>query len=548
MAFLKPSLRTVVPVVAGDYAELECLAYLESTLPADYLVLHHLGWHTTASGKDHFGELDVVVLSPAGNVICLEIKAGNVEFAADGVFKTYGAGRKDVIGQVRHQHAALISGFKQAGMRARISHFLVLPHFQVPQGGSLAYPRERIIDATQYAVLAKTLVALDFGEPNLPKEALRRIEDLLCGRFGLRIDVDAMDSAEAEIVRKISDGLAVWTERIESPAQTYVIEATAGSGKTQLALALLQEAAERKERALYVCFNRLLADHMGQLAPAQMRVETFHQLCRDIVEHKDGEIDFSAKGAMEKVVARFAELAPEYAGRYSLIIIDEAQDFDFQWIEVLFALGAESHRLYLLQDEDQRIYSRQGFAVDGATLIRSNDNFRSPRKIVDLINLLHLTTRPVCARSPFDGDVPEVMTYAADGDPRAMLAATSDAVASFLAEGYRAEQIVVLSLVGKERSEAIAANEIGGVSVRRFLDAYDKVGNTEWSQGDLLVDTIFRFKGRSAPAVVLTEIDFAELGERERHRLFVGMSRARQALKLVVSDACAQVLAAEIAQ
>jgi hypothetical protein len=545
MAILKPSLKTVVPLVAGDHAEFECLAYLENALPADYLVLHHLGWHTTVSGKDHFGELDVVVLSPAGNVICLEIKAGNLEFSADGVFKTYGTGRKDVIGQVRHQHAALISGFKQAGMRARISHFLVLPHFQVPQGGSLAYPRERIIDATQYAGLAKTLVALDFGEPNLSDEALRRIEDLLCGRFGLRIDVDAMDGAETEIVRKISDGLAVWTERIESPAQTYVVEATAGSGKTQLALKLLQEAAARRERALYVCFNRILADHMGQLAPPQTRVETFHQLCRDIVERQDGEIDFSAKDAMEKVAARFAELAPDYAGKYSLIIIDEAQDFDFQWVNSLLALRAESHRLYLLQDEDQQIYSRQGFEVDGATRIRSNDNFRSPRKIVDLINLLHLTEQPVCARSPFDGEVPDVLTYSGD-DPQAMLGATSDAVASFLAEGYRAEQIVVLSLVGKERSVAIAANEIGGLPVRRFLDTYDQDGNPEWSPGDLLAETIFRFKGRSAPAVVVTEVDFAELGDKERHRLFVGMSRARQALKLVVSETCAQVLAAEV--
>jgi len=284
---------------------------------------------------------------------------------------------------------------------------------------------------------------------------------------------------------------------------------------------------------------------MGQLAPPQTRVETFHQLCRDIVERKDGEIDFSAKDAMEKVAVRFARLAPDYAGKYSLIIIDEAQDFDFQWVNSLLALRAESHRLYLLQDEDQQIYSRQGFEVDGATRIRSNDNFRSPRKIVDLINLLHLTGQPVCARSPFDGEVPDVLTYSGD-DPQAMLGATSDAVASFLAEGYRAEQIVVLSLVGKERSVAIAANEIGGLPVRRFLDTYDQDGNPEWSPGDLLAETIFRFKGRSAPAVVVTEVDFAELGDKERHRLFVGMSRARQALKLVVSETCAQVLAAEV--
>ena len=44
----------------------------------------------------------------------------------------------------------------------------------------------------------------------------------------------------------------------------------------------------------------------------------------------------------------------------------------------------------------------------------------------------------------------------------------------------------MLSLVGKERSDAIAANEISGLPVRRFLDTYDQNGNTEWSQGGSL--------------------------------------------------------------
>ena len=69
-------------------------------------------------------------------------------------------------------------------------------------------------------------------------------------------------------------------------AKVYVIEATAGSGKTQLALKLLRDAAQQKQRARYVCFNRPLADHLAKLAPASVEVTTFHQLCRDWAERQ----------------------------------------------------------------------------------------------------------------------------------------------------------------------------------------------------------------------------------------------------------------------
>jgi superfamily I DNA and RNA helicase len=55
------------------------------------------------------------------------------------------------------------------------------------------------------------------------------------------------------------------------------------------------------------------------------------------------------------------------------------------------------------------------------------------------------------------------------------------------------------------------------------------------TEGTLLVDTVYRFKGRAADAVVLTEIDFEALDEAARRRLFVGITRARLQVALVTS-------------
>ena len=68
-----------------------------------------------------------------------------------------------------------------------------------------------------------------------------------------------------------------------------------------------------------------------------------------------------------------------------------------------------------------------------------------------------------------------------------------------------------------------------------------------FSEGDVLFDSVFRFKGRSAPCVVMTEIDFQALGELEKRRLFVGATRATMKLWLVVSDAAARVLLEQLA-
>jgi hypothetical protein len=56
------------------------------------------------------------------------------------------------------------------------------------------------------------------------------------------------------------------------------------------------------------------------------------------------------------------------------------------------------------------------------------------------------------------------------------------------------------------------------------------------------VDTVFRFKGQAADAVVITEIDFEAFTVRERRRVFVALTRARLQVVLVTSGRAAKIL------
>jgi hypothetical protein len=62
------------------------------------------------------------------------------------------------------------------------------------------------------------------------------------------------------------------------------------------------------------------------------------------------------------------------------------------------------------------------------------------------------------------------------------------------------------------------------------------------TEDDLLVDALFGFKGQAADAVVITEVDFAEMGLRERSRLLVALSRARLQMALVTSERAGEVM------
>lgn len=541
MARILPALESFQPVTAGDHAEYDCLTLLAGRLPAAYTVFHHLGWHTVHRQQDQFGELDAVVTTPTGRVICLEIKAGPVQVSADGIHKTYSGERKDILHQVHRQYGALRGSLSAANLHPVVTHYLVLPHYKWESSGTLALPRDRIIDSTQYHQLPAQLLALDAGRASIDETDLHRLNRHFHGEFGIALDVDAADRQESAAVRKMSEGLATWGLRIESPSGACLIEATAGSGKTQLALALLNDAQARGEKALYVCFNRLLAEHVARLAPTQATVDTFHQICRDWVEREGESIDFSTPGIFDHLAQRMGELASAQAGRYGCIIIDEAQDFEIDWIQSLIALGTQSRRLYVLRDENQGLYERETFELDDATIIRSNDNFRSPRQLVELINLLQLTPQPIRACAPFRGEVPGIFTYTPD-DPASLLKATAQAVEECLATGYHATQIAILSAVGKERSAILGADHLAGRPLTHFA-RYDQDGNPVWTEGELLADTVYRFKGRSSPALVLTEIDFEELDARMKKILFVGITRARLTLKLVISNRTEAALA-----
>lgn len=542
MAHLIPDLQSFKPLTPGEYTERDILQSLEKGLADNYTVFHHLYWANARPQGDQHGEFDVVIMNRAGDLAILEIKAGELDMSALGLFKRHGETVQNVGVQVQRQFNTLQARIRQRGWDVRLLHFLVLPHQRIDEwDDTIQFPRERIMDAQTCEDLPGEIsrhLSQGLDVPLVRKQ----VEDFMLNQLGMQLDVTALSGRLSQQVRTLSGGLATWVPRITAPTGLVRVQATAGSGKTQLALGLLQRCAEQGLRSAYVCFNRPLADHLRDIAPPASKgveIATFHQLCWEQAGRPTSDaIDFEA------LAASYLESADKQRADLDLLIIDEMQDMQADWVDALVNRLKDSGQLYILDDPDQCLYpDRDGIDLPDAVIVNSQENFRSPRRIVDLINLLGLTAQAVVACSPYGGEDPCIHTYQPEN--RSLKAATVAAVENCLGKGFTLDDIVILTWRGRERSE-LHRDSLGPWSLRRFNGTYDDAGRPIWTDGELTIETIRRFKGQASPALVITEVDFEALTPDKRALLFVALTRAQLHVELVISQRTERALAQQV--
>lgn len=543
MAKIHPNTKFSLLRGAGAYRERDVIQALETGLDDNFDVFHNLDWSAMKAGKQTFGELDVAIVSPQGHIVLLEIKAGQLHVVDGNLQKNYkqvgGWSKKVVADQTTRQFASMKTMLLDKGLeKVRISQFLVLPDYQVLDS-SIAYPRERIIDSTQFSDLVTHVKSKGFNSFESAIDKRVELMDFLSNQFEVKHDfqnhIRQLQNAQYEL----ASGLANWVPKISHPNEVYVINATAGSGKTQLAIKLLQKQNNKKKA--YICFNRPLADHMQKIVGINAIVQTFHEYCIEFVKSQIPNLDVAKKDIFNFAEQYYLTNGHEQSANLDLLILDESQDFKDDWLVKLFTRLKPGGQLYVMGDTQQNIYNKEAFDLENAVVIESNDNFRSPQQLVEFINFLHLTEKPLQAMSLYQGFYPETLKYNPNKDNGLHL--VNKAVQDFINEGFLPEQIAVISFKGKENSKILALDEIANLKTKRPLYEYDEAGNALWTTGELLLDTVYRFKGQSAPAVVFCEIDYDVNNEKTLNKLFVGLTRAQIKLTMVMSDQALALMA-----
>lgn len=537
MALLFPATLPSVKERGGLFRELDVIERLQLSLPDNYTLFHSLPLHSVQEERDRFGEVDIVAVAPNGNVLLIEVKAGGLVLREGTLFKLYATREHDVARQSRMQHAGLISRLKQAGLRTYVTTCLVLPDYTLTDDALVSYPRERIVDAAGYAQLGTSVKV--FLSDGAGCSELDRLHHFLRNEFHAHPDITVMRGQLQHAVQQLSDGLATWVPRITSPSGMMRIEATAGSGKTQLALALIVEAVTQGKTIAYICFNRPLADHVRRLASPKALVANFHEMCVEQFRRGGGEPDFSSSSGFDAAVAAYAAKQSQCVADLDILVIDEGQDFAPEWVEMLCARIKSDGQFYLMEDDDQRLYERPAFDLTDAVNITCRDNYRSPRAVCDFCNILRLVTPPIRSKNPYRGNPPGFYVYAS---AQQLLAQTALAMADLQARGFALSDIAIVVCKGRDKSVLLQSESIGTVTTRRFTGKFTQDGEPIWTDGAVLVESVYRFKGQSAPAIILAEFDVAELSSKEKRKLFVGITRAQMAVEIVLSSAAEAAL------
>jgi len=523
--------------------ELETLALLARGLPGGYTVYHCVHWTNVERRHAIYGEIDFVVVNRAGQLLIIEQKSGILEETAEGLAKRHAGKTRMVPVQMGRTVSGLRSKLARAldGEPVAIEYLLYCPDHAVRSPTTAGLSPERIVDATRRDRLCRVIQEILPPEEDQPVAA--RVHRFLRDIIQLETDVSALIGQARTLVTRLAGGLSHWARQIDIDPFRLRVTGTAGSGKTQLALAEYRDAIERGRRPLYLCFNRPLADHFARIAPQGGLACTFHMLCDQLLRHAGRTPDFSRPGAFSLLVEEAASLPVPEALLFDTVIVDEGQDFSPAWRDQALRHARPQARVLWLEDPMQNLYGHPPVELPGWVRLRASSNFRSPRPVVDMLQTLLPAGIEIDARAPITEADVEWLVYE---DEQSLLQAAKQGIRMCYSAGFRQEDVVLLSYHGRENSLLLRHDRLGPHALRSFTGSYDLLGQPVYSQGDVLAESVYRFKGQSAPAVVLAEIDFEALDEKAVRKLFVGATRAAMKLVLVMSARAAAALREKI--
>ena len=540
MAHLHPTGWQEMSATGAASREIETLAYLKSALAdTPYHVYHGVHWTNVENGFSVFEQIDFIIVAPNGRVLLIEQKSGFLNETPEGLVKNYAGKPRKVASHIMRSIRGLTERF---GGELSIDYLLYCPDYIVRDPHLAGIDPRHIIDANSRHRLAQAIREILPLADSEPGEQFNKVTRFLGNILSLRPDPSSMIGNAADMVARLAGGLATWARRLDfTPFRLHVV-GTAGSGKTQLALAEYADAIDAGLCPLYVCYNRPLADRIEGLVPSGGRVASFHMLSDAFAREQGQTPNYAAPDVWERIEAEMTASPLPPSWKYDVVIVDEGQDFSEAWRDILLRMLKEGGRAIWMEDPNQNLYGRESVPLPGWVTLHSDTNYRSPRQIVDILASIGATQTPVEAGSPFKGADIEELTYP-QGDTEAMLAQTRRAVALCLAAGFTREDIAIASFRGREKSVILHLDQLSDVhTLKSFTGEYDLFGNPQYRDGGLLAESVYRFKGQSAPAIIFTEIDFAEMNQLVLRKLFVGMTRARLKLVLVLSERAEQQL------
>jgi hypothetical protein len=530
MAHLIPSDITHYQRSGWDVPELETLNALRARLSADYTVYHGVHWTRESAATTAFGEVDFVVVNQSGRVLVIEQKNGALTETPAGLVRPYPDGPKSVAEQVQRSLDNLRHKFKQVhgpGASLNLDYLIYCPDYRVQSINAAALDLSRIVDAAQGDGLAERIERV-LG-PGLPPDSARaeRAAAFFRQTFEVVPDIHAHVSQQEKAFTRLAGPLVQLLAGLEMSPLRLRILGTAGCGKSLIAHQFFCKALAQGRRPLLVCYNRPLAEKLRTLMPTGGLVTTCHGLCDQFLKTKGKRPDYTNWASVFDQVTGEA-VTDEW--KFDTLIVDEGQDFEQEWVEILRLFLRGEPDILWLEDPDQNVHGCTPVILPGFVGYRARVNYRTPHSIARAIQ--ERTSVAFEIGNPLPGLGVGVTEYDDPSEQRGHVARIIDAL---LRRGFSHGDIVVLTMRGRKHSVFSERERVGNFTLRRFTGEYDPFGNQVLTAGQITFDSVRRFKGQQAPAVILVDAE-PDPGRQElsQRLLDTGMTRATVRLELLM--------------
>lgn len=527
-------------------SERQTLEYLAEALPDTYTVFSSVLWARSHAQNTRFGEIDFCVVSPAGQLVVIEQKSGGLIERDGQIYKRYGVKEKNAGDQLLRSIAALKDVWQKQhqGQTVSIDYLLYLPDHSMRNLNGLQLDASRIVHASSAQSLNETIQAV-CGELPADKSRVAVMHDFLTGVLELELDIGRLQSHQDRLYRRYEDTLLAWVMRLDFLPYVLRVDGCAGSGKTQLGLGIFREARTRGEEARYICFNRPLADSLARAANDPERILNRDRFYDLFLKSQQAVFDFdnSDGNLYERLEAQVASLAIPQEWLVDLLVIDEGQDMPQRSLDVLMRFLRPGGRLVWLEDKEQNLYRHEAVVLIDAVELRLDQCFRSPVAILKFMTTLFAIKRPVLPANPHYGEEPGFFTV----ENEQLTTRLAGRLQELSSRGVPLKDIAIISLHGLSRSALKGMDMLGDFSLSHFTGSYTPDGQQVWTDGDIVFDSIYRFKGSQRPFILLIDADFNAITEDVVRRFYCGMTRATLGVDVFMAPACEAALRESLA-
>jgi hypothetical protein len=334
----------------------------------------------------------------------------------------------------------------------------------------------------------------------------------------------------------------------------------AGSGKTVLLVARARYLAKMhpRWRILVLCYNRNLAEFLYHLILPQefpdITVANFHKWAARLIDTVGNEFQLAYRMARENARKEdkndtfYSEVVPALLNdlfdkhpqmKYDAILIDEAQDFQPDWLRVIVkALNQETTSLLVACDGLQGIYARNKFRWSDVGIVargrvrKFTKSYRNPKEIGKFATQVI----PESLNERLGKEEEFLKTEAfADIEGRVELEIFNSrddeyqwVLQKILPNLNTQKQILLI------HKQNLTKNNLAHPLLNKLADSnvrWLKLADWTTEKGGLFIGTPQGTKGLEAEVVIIPELD-AYRNDDERQLLYVAMTRSMQRLLL----------------